>query len=55
MAKFIVCLYQEIYSDIEVEANSAEEASEKVMLGEFEDPIDVTVKSSEIISTEESV
>lgn len=51
MAKYIVCLYQEIYSDIEVEAATREEAIEKVMSGEFEDPIDIRVETAEIVST----
>ena len=46
MAKYIVCLCQEIYSDIEVEAATREEAIEKVMSGEFEDTIDVLVATS---------
>lgn len=54
MRKFIVCLYQETLTDIEVEAESKEEAIEKVMSGEFDDPIDVTVKNSEVLSAEEA-
>lgn len=50
--KHKVTLYQETYSEIEVEAESQEEAEELVMSGEFEDDqiIDVTTKSSEIIN-----
>ena len=51
MSKHLVKLYQETYTEIEIEADSIEEAEELVMSGEFndEDIQDVTVKNSEIM------
>lgn len=51
--KFKACLYQEVYTTISVEAENEEEAKEKIMLGEFEETDDVTVKESEILTVEE--
>jgi hypothetical protein len=49
--KFKVTLLQETYTDILIEADDSHMASEKVLMGEFDedDITDVTVKDSEII------
>ena len=51
MSKHLVTLHQETFTEIEIEADSLEDAQELVMSGEFndEDVQDVTVKNSEII------
>jgi hypothetical protein len=48
--KRTVLLYQEVYTEIEVEAETQEEAGELVMSGEFKnsDIRDVTYKNGEI-------
>lgn len=46
---FRVVIYQETYSEYEVEAETQEEANDLAWSGECGDPIDVTVKNSEII------
>lgn len=48
--KYKITLYQEIYSDFEVEANSEKEASDMVISGQAGEPNDVTVKESDVIS-----
>lgn len=49
--KYKVTLYQETYTEVEIEAKSLSDAKELVMSGEFDDDdvLDVTVKQSEII------
>ncbi len=48
--KYKVILYQETYTEIELEAESLEAAKDLVMQGEFkdEDVKDVTVKESSV-------
>ena len=50
--KFQVCLYQETYTTVEIEATDEGAARDLVMSGEFSDGdiSDVTVKNSEIIT-----
>ena len=52
--KFKLTLYQEIYTDYEVEAENEEQAREKVCNGEAEE-IDTTVKESEILECEKVI
>jgi len=49
--KHKVCIYQETYTTIEIDAPDRESAEELVMSGEYNDNevTDVTVKQSEII------
>ncbi len=49
--KHKVVLYQEIYSEHEVEADTLEEAEQLVIEGEAPEPVDVTVKFGEISSS----
>ncbi len=51
--KFEVVLYQETYTEVEIEADSAQHASDLVLRGEYqEDAVkDVTVHDSDILST----
>jgi hypothetical protein len=44
--KYSVTLYQEKYTEFEIEADSQEDAEEKVLSGEFDDDdiVDVNVK-----------
>tara|TARA_R110000744_G_scaffold159268_4_gene275376 strand:+ start:3054 stop:3209 length:156 start_codon:yes stop_codon:yes gene_type:complete len=51
MSKHLVKLYQETFTEIEIEADSIEESEELVMSGEFndEDIQYVIVKNSEIM------
>ena len=55
--KYKVTLYQEIYTHLEIEAKSEDEARDLVLRGEFDDDntidIEVEVKESEIIDLEE--
>jgi hypothetical protein len=55
--KYKVTLYQEIYTHLEIEAKSEDEARDLVLSGEFDDAntidIEVEVKESEIIDSEE--
>jgi hypothetical protein len=53
--KYKVTLYQEIYTHLEIEAKSEDEARDLVLSGEFDDAntIDIEVKESEIIDSEE--
>jgi hypothetical protein len=56
--KYRVTLYQEIYTHLEIEATSEDEARDLVLSGkydEFDDAtnIDIEVKESEIIDLEE--
>jgi hypothetical protein len=62
--KYRVTLYQEIYTHLEIEAKSEDEARDLVLSGEFRDlvlsgefddanTIDIEVKESEIINLEE--
>jgi hypothetical protein len=53
--KYKVALYQEIYTYLEIEAKSEDEARDLVLSGEFDDAntIDNEVKESEIIGCEE--
>jgi len=55
--KYKVTLYQEIYTHLEIEAKSEDEARDLVLRGEFDDDntinIEVEVKESEIIDSEE--
>ncbi len=55
--KYKVTLYQEIYTHLEIEAKSEDEARDLVLSGEFDDAytidIEVEVKESEIIDLEE--
>lgn len=56
MKKFKVTLYQEIYSDYEIEAESLGEAAIIVFSGDLNvDPVDITVKESEIVECKEIV
>jgi hypothetical protein len=50
--KFKVTLYQETYTEVEIEADSLEQANDLVLSGKFteNDIVDVTVKESEIIN-----
>lgn len=49
--KFKVTLYQESYTEVEVDAENLEEAKDKVLSGDYDDDdvLDVTVKESEIV------
>jgi hypothetical protein len=53
--KYKVTLYQEIYTHLEIEAKSEDEARDLVLSGEFDDAntIDIEVKESTIIDSEE--
>jgi len=55
--KYKVTLYQEIYTHLEIEATSEDEARDLVLRGEFDDDntidIEVEVRESEIIDSEE--
>jgi hypothetical protein len=56
--KYKVTLYQEIYTHLEIEATSEDEARDLVLRGEFDEfddatTIDIEVKESEIIDLEE--
>jgi len=56
--KYRVTLYQEIYTHLEIEATSEDEARDLVLSGEFDEfdddtTIDIEVKESEIIDLEE--
>jgi len=55
--KYKVTLYQEIYTHLEIEAKSEDEARDLVLRGEFDDDntidIEVEVRESEIIDLEE--
>ncbi len=53
--KYRVTLYQEIYTHLEIEATSEDEARDLVLSGEFDDAntLDIEVKESEIIDSEE--
>lgn len=55
--KYKVTLYQEIYTHLEIEAKSEDEARDLALRGEFDDDntinIEVEVKESEIIDSEE--
>ncbi len=55
--KYRVTLYQEIYTHLEIEATSEDEARDLVLSGQFDDDntidIFVEVKESEIIDSEE--
>lgn len=53
--KYKVTLYQEIYTFLEIEAKSEDEARDLVLSGEFDDAItiDNETKTSEIFSCEE--
>ena len=55
--KYKVTLYQEIYTHLEIEATSEDEARDLVLRGEFDDAntidIEVEVRESEIIDLEE--
>jgi len=55
--KYKVTLYQEIYTHLEIEAKSEDEARDLVLRGEFDDDntidIEVEVRESEIIDSEE--
>jgi hypothetical protein len=53
--KYKVTLYQEIYTHLEIEAKSEDEARDLVLRGEFDDAntIDIGVKESTIIDSEE--
>ena len=55
--KYKVTLYQEIYTHLEIEATSEDEARDLVLSGQFDDDntidIFVEVKESEIIDSEE--
>lgn len=53
MPKFRVCIYHETYTDYIVNADTADEAKDKVMQGEYDDIDDTTVKESEPISVTE--
>jgi hypothetical protein len=50
--KYTVTLYQEVYTTVEIDAESKEDADTKVIMGDYDkdnDVLDVTVKESEII------
>ena len=49
--KHKVVIYQEVYSEHVVEADTLEEAEELVMMGEAPEAVDVTVKFGEISSS----
>jgi len=55
--KYKVTLYQEVYTHLEIEAKSEDEARDLVLRGEFDDDntidIEVEVRESEIIDLEE--
>jgi len=55
--KYKVTLYQEVYTHLEIEAKSEDEARDLVLRGEFDDDntidIQVEVRESEIIDSEE--
>jgi hypothetical protein len=55
--KYKVTLYQEVYTHLEIEAKSEDEARDLVLRGEFDDDntidIEVEVRESEIIDSEE--
>jgi hypothetical protein len=56
--KYRVTLYQEIYTHLEIEATSEDEARDLVLSGKFDEfdddtTIDIEVKESEIIDLEE--
>jgi hypothetical protein len=53
--KFIVTIYHETYTDYIVEADSIESAENLAMEGEYEYIVDVYVKQSDVISSEEYV
>jgi hypothetical protein len=52
--KYKVVLYQEVYTTIEVEAQTVFEAEEKVLTGDWDekDEKDVTVKESNVLHSE---
>ncbi len=53
--KYKVTLYQEIYTHLEIEAKSEDEARDLVLSGEFDDAntIDIEVRESALIDLEE--
>ena len=55
--KYRVTLYQEIYTHLEIEATSEDEARDLVLSGKYDDDntidIEVEVRESEIIDLEE--
>ncbi len=55
--KYRVTLYQEIYTHLEIEATSEDEARDLVLNGKYDDDntidIEVEVRESEIIDSEE--
>jgi hypothetical protein len=55
--KYRVTLYQEIYTHLEIEATSEDEARDLVLSGKYDDDntidIEVEVRESEIIDSEE--
>lgn len=50
--KYKVTLYQETYTEVEIEASSLEQANDFVLSGKFteDDVVDISVKESEIIN-----
>jgi len=53
--KYQVTLYQEVYTHLEIEATSENEARDLVLSGKFDsaNTIDIEVKESDIISSQE--